>query len=508
MRFGPEIWSHSLAVTAAIMLTSGIWLTAYFAGVKNNKPQYNTYNYMTNVSACDSSAPKCQVPAIPQCDNTCEFVICESVPAGLQFDPKYKKFNSTTNCWMRLMEEAKKDILIGSYYWSLLVQDTGDGYTVDPTGTSADGKLIYDTIQSTAARGIDIRVAQAYEKGGYPETADLAKNSNGKIQVRSLDFTQWYPGGILHAKSWVVDGKHIYIGSANFDWRSLTQVKELGVAVFNCPCVGEDLQKLLEIYWTMGAPGAKLPQQWPDEFSTGANSKTPGSVPQPSGNQAVYISASPPGFQSCGREDDLAAMIKAIDGANEYINMAVMDYSPSTLYLKGNKLKIINFRWEPTLDTAIRRAAFERGIRIRFLLSRWPHTFKEFYAYMYSLQDISNTLPCISYANSSCQKKGSIEVRLIQVPAMQYGAIPYARVYHNKYFTTETTSYVGTSNWSPDYWDFTAGIGLVLRAEDVSLTSPIVADLNSIFERDWNSNYTIPLSFFDNSGNNVTHLDL
>lgn len=30
--------------------------------------------------------------------------------------------------------------------------------------------------------------------------------------------------GVLHTKFWVVDGKHIYIGSANMDWRSLTQV--------------------------------------------------------------------------------------------------------------------------------------------------------------------------------------------------------------------------------------------------------------------------------------------
>lgn len=30
--------------------------------------------------------------------------------------------------------------------------------------------------------------------------------------------------GVLHTKFWVVDKRHIYIGSANMDWRSLTQV--------------------------------------------------------------------------------------------------------------------------------------------------------------------------------------------------------------------------------------------------------------------------------------------
>lgn len=31
-------------------------------------------------------------------------------------------------------------------------------------------------------------------------------------------------GGIVHTKLWVVDQKHFYLGSANMDWRSLSQV--------------------------------------------------------------------------------------------------------------------------------------------------------------------------------------------------------------------------------------------------------------------------------------------
>ena len=35
-------------------------------------------------------------------------------------------------------------------------------------------------------------------------------------------------GGILHTKLWLVDREHFYVGSANFDWRSLTQVRSQG----------------------------------------------------------------------------------------------------------------------------------------------------------------------------------------------------------------------------------------------------------------------------------------
>lgn len=42
-------------------------------------------------------------------------------------------------------------------------------------------------------------------------------------EVRPVDL-QSVTGGIIHTKLWVVDRKHLYIGSANMDWRSLTQV--------------------------------------------------------------------------------------------------------------------------------------------------------------------------------------------------------------------------------------------------------------------------------------------
>ncbi|PAV70790.1 hypothetical protein WR25_05411 isoform D [Diploscapter pachys] len=388
---------------------------------------------------CDEKDPyaKCGKPDEFKCPDTCEIVICESIPAGLVFDSKYPIFNKTTDCWLRLLNEAQNEVTIASFYWSLLVEDTGDNYTTDSTNTSMDGKQIYDQILATANRGVNFRIAQTYNQGGYAETENLMQASNGRIQVRSLDFKNWYPGGILHTKSWSVDGKHIYIGSANFDWRSLTQVKELGIAAYNCPCLGQDLQNLLEIYWQMGAPGAKFPDLWPENLSTPATHETPTFVPQKYGNQAMYITASPPGFKACGREDDLQAMIKVLDSAQEYAYLAVMDYSPATLYMGDN-----NNKWLPEFDNAIRRAAFERQVTVRFMLSRWPHTYNEFYGYMHSLASISETLP-YHWDNRKRTKKGSIDVKFIEVPTMQYGDIPFGRVYHNKYFVTESSAYIG-----------------------------------------------------------------
>jgi len=43
-------------------------------------------------------------------------------------------------------------------------------------------------------------------------------------EVRSINFAELLKSGVLHTKLWIVDGIHAYVGSANMDYRSLTQV--------------------------------------------------------------------------------------------------------------------------------------------------------------------------------------------------------------------------------------------------------------------------------------------
>jgi len=43
-------------------------------------------------------------------------------------------------------------------------------------------------------------------------------------EVRSINFTALLGAGILHTKLWIADELHFYVGSANTDWRSLTEV--------------------------------------------------------------------------------------------------------------------------------------------------------------------------------------------------------------------------------------------------------------------------------------------
>lgn len=64
---------------------------------------------------------------------------------------------------------------------------------------------------------------------------------------------------------------------------------------------------------------------------------------------------------------------------------------------------------------------------------------------------------------------------------------------------TDNIAYIGTSNWSADYFTNTAGIGLVMgNTEQNGTVNTIRDDLASVFERDWNSPYAVDLKLPDN----------
>jgi len=104
----------------------------------------------------------------------------------------------------------------------------------------------------------------------------------------------------------------------------------------------------------------------------------------------------------------------------------------------------------------------------------------------------------------------TIEVKLFEVPSTPaQKLIPYARVNHNKYMVTDKSAYIGTSNWSGDYFTDTAGVGFIVTPKDQSQNGNsssyggvdnssssevnFRSDLAQIFERDWNSSYALPL---------------
>lgn len=494
-----------LPVVIALLLSSGIWVGVYFIfDLGGDRPE-ETNNYYGCDSTTSSVPPSTSTTLPPgqcplggkysPCTAECEFVICETLQDDLYPNEQFGT-TSSTDCWLRLISEAKEEIVIGSYYWSLLMNETAD--CTDDLGYSKDGQRIFDGLMEAAARGLAIRIAMNEPSGQYTYNEPFAiRDVNpDKVQVRGLNFSKWFPGyGLLHTKSWAVDGKHSYTGSTNFDWRSLSQVKEIGIAAFNCPCIAEDVKRMIDVYWYMGAPDAVVPATWPAEYSTNANHEKPYVVPRQVGPAtSIYYSSSPAALDACGRENDIDNMIRMIDEAQEFVYLAVMDYAPATMYT-------IPHQYYTALQDALVRAAMERYVDVRFMMSKWDHTYKQQYAFMHALDAFNDGMPCGAqfYKGGPCGN-GKIEARLFEIPNKGYESIPYSRVQHNKYFVTEKSAYVGTNNWLADYWISMGGIGMSIRSAEEGKDDQLVAKLKQLYLRDWNSKYATPISQFTSDG--------
>ena len=180
--------------------------------------------------------------------------------------------------------------------------------------------------------------------------------------------------------------------------------------VTDCPCLAEDMAKIWQVYWQLG-DAASLPSSWSPALATRYNAATPLSLPS---LPSVYLSSSPAALCPPGREVDLAAILRTIDSAEEFVSVAVMDYAPFTLYTPHTVF------W-PDIDNALRRAAIDRGVRVGLLLlliffflllplilllklllpvsqvkllaSQWAHTRPSILRFLRSLQDLAGDHP-------------------------------------------------------------------------------------------------------------------
>ncbi|XP_043390501.1 5'-3' exonuclease PLD3 isoform X2 [Chelonia mydas] len=406
------------------------------------------------------------------CSDPCRIVLVESIPEGMVYEDNSTVNPSTFQAWRNLIRGAKSSLDIASFYWTLTNDDT---HTQE--ATADQGEEILAELLQLPQRGVSVRIAVSSPSSKQP-LDDLQALEQSGAAVRKVDMRR-LTDGVLHTKFWIVDKTHVYLGSANMDWRSLTQVKELGAAVYNCSCLAKDLGKIFEAYWVLGVPDASIPSPWPANYSTTYNKETPLEVQLNGTDAGVYLSSSPPALCAEGRTEDLHALLSIIDAASQFVHIAVMSYLPTMEFSHPR-------RYWPTIDNHLRKAAYERQVHIRLLIGCWEHSKPAMFPFLKSL--------------AAMQDNGthySVEVRLFTVPVNETQAeIPYARVNHNKYMVTDKVAYIGTSNWSGDYFVRTAGSALVVNQCDANAQGePTVQEqLQAVFERDWNSQYSRDIS--------------
>lgn len=411
----------------------------------------------------------------------------------------------------RLVDGAQKTIDVTAVYWSLI--DDGD----DMAGLSAErleelgagyGRALFEALENAARRGVRIRILEATgfgesENPQLPESTQLILQFPAQVQVRQIDLMPWFGGGIVHHKNWIVDGRSFYLGSANMDWRSLTQVKELGVIVENQPTAAADAVQQFEAWWQFAAlepqtaevvdAVAQKPRLVPDwsDLVMG-NGRSPHPFAATNYNQAnplpliaddvsgtAFLTASPPELGNDGRTDDLTGLLHTIHTAESSICLSVMNFLPA------GWLDEEMFHW-PALTDALLQAAINRGVHVRLLISQWPYTYPATWPFLQALHDWA--------AAAGGENGGRIEVKQMILPGWdetegetrRYAG--HSRVNHTKYIVNEQRLNVGTSNMIYGY--FTQTIGGSLNTDHPAL----VKQAQAVFDRDWESDWARPLA--------------
>jgi phospholipase D3/4 len=209
-------------------------------------------------------------------------------------------------------------------------------------------RALYEALRAAAQRGVHIRILQGPGFSGPRQESDaLQADFPDRISIHSVDMGKWYGGGIMHQKVWIFDQRHLYLGSTNMDWKSITQVKEMGVVVEDCPELAADAGKYFEAWWAFAAlsptsvqvfdPVARIDRRVPPwsilvpaeqrakstlasgESATACNWKAPLSLDLGGERGTVFLTGCPQEVLDSGRTWDQEGLVRTIEDARKSV---------------------------------------------------------------------------------------------------------------------------------------------------------------------------------------------
>jgi len=454
--------------------------------------------------------------------------LVESIPKGLEDLRGTPGVAYTEDVLVQLTSKSKSSINLTAMYWALLADADSDdekGFTpeqLDRMGAGA-GRALYEALRTAAQRGVHIRILQSPGfSGGKQESDALQAEFPQQISIHSVEMGKWYGGGgIMHQKIWIFDQRHLYLGSANMDWKSIAQVKEMGVVVEDCPELAADAGKYFEAWWAFAAlsptsvrvfdPAARIDrrvppwsvlvpagQRVPSPLAGGqsviaGNWKAPLSLDLGGEQGTALLTGCPHEVLDAGRTWDEEGLVCTIDDARKSICVSVMDFAPVGLYGRQSagpplgKEGVIPHDtpvWWSSLFDALLSAVLTRKVYVRLLVSKWAHTSGLIAPFLTALQKAADAGRADRFMTA-----GQLEIKQFIIPgwdstggsARKYPG--HTRVNHTKYIVTDRRINIGTSNMTWDYFASTAGSSF--NADHPTL----VRTLQAVFDRDWASSY-------------------
>ncbi len=343
--------------------------------------------------------------------------------------------------WLEMINSAAKTLDLDQFYVSDL-----PGKALEP---------VLAAVKAAAKRGVKVRLVVDKVMMGESQKSVPGLKAAG-VNVRVVDYKKG-PGGVQHSKFFVVDGAQVYDGSQNLDWRSLTQIHELGLLI-KSTAAASDFTTVFNGDWALagGAPARKM-------FSRKARVKLNASHPERAmlnGAEVTYsLAFSPAGFVPKGADTEISRLTALLGMAKATVRGQVMTYA---LAEHGSK------RWAE-LDAALRKAA-ARGVQVELVFADWGMGGK-------ADRDIK-----------ALAKTDNISVKISALPQLGSGFVPFSRVEHLKYMVIDGQySFVTTSNWGPGYFLTSRGAAVIVHG------APAAAVLEDIFAKTWDGPYVQPV---------------
>uniref|UniRef100_A0A3Q1BR80 PLD phosphodiesterase domain-containing protein n=1 Tax=Amphiprion ocellaris TaxID=80972 RepID=A0A3Q1BR80_AMPOC len=388
------------------------------------------------------------------CSRNCHIVLMENIPDDLSLPVDGRPHLPLSAGFHTLLDQAKYSVEVVSPVWDL------NSWDLEPKPST--GQLLFQRLLSLKSHGVKLKIASSLTNS--TELKTLAAHS---AEVHFVNMTALTRGG-LHSSFWVVDRKHIYIGSADMDWRSLSKRKELGVLVYNCSCLALDLHRVFSFYWQLHEKDY-IPSIWSKRVTALYGRHDALELELNATAATAYVSTSPEIFCAKDRTRDVDAIYQVIQSAKTFIFISVTDYLPL--------VSCVNRYWS-LIDEVIREAVVLRGVRVRLLISFWKKTHPLTFNFVASLKSL-----CMQLHNCS------LEVRFFshkeQKDDSQHG------LNNNKYMVTDNAVYIGNHDWVGSDFAINAGVGLVVKMKgslkDRGVT--VLEQLKAAFERDWRSRY-------------------
>ncbi|MFA5625348.1 MAG: phospholipase D-like domain-containing protein [Bradymonadales bacterium] len=354
----------------------------------------------------------------------------ESWPKETELDNP--EIPEATDLWISIIDAAKESIDFSEYY-AISAPDS-------------DLERVIEAIKRAGSRGVKIRFI--VDKGMLRDDNAILPTQIAQwpnTELRIIDFSA-ITGGVQHAKYFIIDKKIAYFGSQNFDWRSLEHISELGALVQN-PELVLPLQETFELDWALA--GDRSAEYTKSEHTMPVRIVYKGEETQ------VTSALSPKDLLPDPALWDLPQILELIANAKKRIDIQLLNYT-ITNYDKSSFTEI---------DDALIAAA-ERGVKVRLMVSDWSKR-KKYIADLQRLEPINN-----------------IESKMIVIPEASTGFIPFARTIHSKFMVVdEDAAWLGTSNWSGDYFYNSRNVGIVVKGRAFN------KDLSHSFELYWDSAY-------------------